>query len=401
VARPVAPSTFFFLILPYGASFGFVAVALPFLARENGVTVPEIGALVAGAFVPHTWKVFYAPVVDTLFTRKVWYGLGLAILVAGTAASLVVPISRATLPHVATLVFATQFGLTFLNMGCEAFIGHSVPAEQKARTSAWYQAGQVFGLGVGGAAILWLAQHLSTTVTALVVAVGLVACGVPILFLDEPDVGERRSLGAAFWTLLVDLGRLVTSRAGIIAIAIALAPIGAGAASNLFSAIAVEWNASDTVVELATGLAGGIVSAAGALASGWFALRLSRTSAYAIAACLIGASAVAMALLPHTSTMYVVWTLAYQLFLGFGQGVFVAFVFETIGKGAVATKYNIFAALLNLRVYYTTRLDGWAHQTWSSNGVLYMDTALTLVGLVMLAGLVAFARASIKKPEPA
>jgi PAT family beta-lactamase induction signal transducer AmpG len=282
-------------------------------------------------------------------------------------------------------------------MSCEGIIGHSVPPELKGRTSGWYQGGQLFGLGVGGGAMLWLAQHLSPTVTAIVVSIGLVACGIPMLLVDEPDMGERGGLLSAFWILLVDLFRLVTSRVGIVAILIALSPLGSGAASNLFSAIAVEWNASDTVVEIATGIGGGIVSAIGALSSGWIGLRLSRTTAYAIAASLIGASAVAMALLPHTSAMYVVWTLAYQLFLGFAQGVFIGFVFETIGKGAVATKFNIFASLLNLRVVYATRLDGMAHTSFGANGVLYTDTALTLGGLLVLAGLVLFARAGIKK----
>ncbi len=396
MGRPVAPSTFFFLILPYGASFGFVSVALTFLARENGVTVPEIGTLVALAFMPHTWKFLYAPIVDTTLTRKAWYAIGLAILVAGTAACLLVPITRASLGLITKLVLVTQIGLTLLNMGCEAFIGHSVSESMKGRAAGWYQAGQLFGLGVGGAAMLWLAQHLSHGLTAVISAVGLTACGLPILFLDEPNGGEGGGVWAAFVTLWRDLVALVTSRNGIIALLIAIAPIGSGAASNLFAAIAVDWGASDTVVEIATGVAGGIASAAGALAGGWFADRMTRTTVYAIGAALVAVSAAAMALFPHTSAMYVVWTLAYQIFLGFAQAVFVGFIFETIGKGAVATKYNVFASLLNLRVVYATKLDGAAHASWGANGVLYTDAALTLVGLAALAALVAVARAGRK-----
>jgi MFS family permease len=396
VARPVAPSTFFFLILPYGASFGFVSVALTFLARENGVTVPEIGTLVALAFLPHTWKFLYAPIVDTTLTRKAWYVIGLAILVAGTGACLLVPITRDSLGTITKLVLVTQIGLTLLNMGCEAFIGYAVSDAMKGRAAGWYQAGQLFGLGVGGAAMLWLAQHVSHGLTAALSAVGLTACGVPMLFLDEPEGRDREGVRAAFATLLRDIVKLATSRAGIIALLIALAPIGSGAASNLFSAIAVDWRASDTVVEVANGVGGGIAAAGGALAAAWVGTRMSRTTVYAIAAALVGGSAVAMALTPHTPTMYVVWTLAYQVFLGYGQAVFVGFIFETIGKGAVATKYNIFASLLNLRVVYATRLDGIAHASWGADGVLFTDTALTVAGLVALGLLVAVARSGPK-----
>src|SRR5258708_21335890 len=66
-----------------------------------------------------------------------------------------------------------------------------------------------------------------------------------------------------------DLWRVARSRIGFPAIVIVFLPIGTGAASNLWAAVADSWRASADTVALVNGALGGIVSAAGCIAGGY------------------------------------------------------------------------------------------------------------------------------------
>ena len=64
------PWVFLALVLPFGASTGYVTVTLAFMLAAKGVTVAAIGALSAASTLPQTWKVLWAPLVDTTLTPQ-------------------------------------------------------------------------------------------------------------------------------------------------------------------------------------------------------------------------------------------------------------------------------------------------------------------------------------------
>ena len=394
MTRAPRPWHFFFLVLPFGAAFGFVSVALPYVARQRGISVAAISAIVAAALLPHSPKFLWAPIVDLTWTRKAWYGLALAFLCAGTCASMAIPIAPSSLPALTAVVVASQFAATFLGMACEGLIGHAVPLEKRGVAAGWFQAGSFLGLGVGGGAAMTLIERLGGPIGGLAIGASLGACALPLLWFDEPRVAERPPLSMALRGLARDLKELVRSRGGIEALFICISPIGAGAASNLFGAIADDWHASLELVALTTGAVGGIVSAIGAAAGGWLATRMGRRSAYAVGGALTAAAAIAMAAAPHEPWAYAVLTLAYQAMNGVAFAAFSAFAFEVAGKGAIATKYNVLASLANVALAYMTRIDGAAHARWGGGGVLWVDAAMTGAGIV---GLVVLGR--VRRPE--
>ncbi len=390
--RTPRPWHFFFLVLPYGVSFGFVSVALPYVARERGIAVEAIGAVVAAAFAPHAWKFLWAPIVDTTLKRKTWYLIALTLVALGTFASMTMPITSSSLPALTTVVVASQVGLTLLYMACEGTLGRALPPERKSTAAAWLQAGTFLGLGVGGGVAIELVSRLPGALAGAIIAVTMLVCALPLLAFDEPPAGEERSVLQALRDLMRDLGALLRSRSGVMAIVLCLSTVGAGAASNLFGALADDWHASRALVELTNGWLGGIVSAGGALATGWFIRRVDRRIAYGLAGALTATSGVAMALAPHVAWSYAVFTLTYGAFTGMAYAAFSAFAFETIGTQSVATKYNILASLLNLSIVFKTRLDGRAHGSWGGSGVLLVDAAITLGGVVVLATAAALTR---------
>ena len=251
------PWHFFFLVLPYGVSFGFVSVALPYVARERGISVGAIGGLVAAAFEPHAWKFLWAPIVDTTLTRKAWYLMGLVLIAVGTFASMAMPIAADSLGTLTTVVVASQLGLTLLYMACEGTLGRAVPAEAKATAASRLQAGTFLGLGVGGGIAIELVTHLSGAAAGAIIAATLLLCAFPLFLFDEPPADEERHVGRALRDLFKDLWALLRSRPGVMAIVLALSSVGAGAASGLFGALAEDWHVSRELVELTNGWLGG------------------------------------------------------------------------------------------------------------------------------------------------
>jgi MFS transporter, PAT family, beta-lactamase induction signal transducer AmpG len=263
--RGPAPPLFFALILPYGASFGYVAVAFPYIATHHGLSAEQAGTLIAAAFGPHAIKFLWAPVVDTALTKKAWYLIALALVILGTILSAAIPIDAARLPLLTTVIVASQVGLTLMGMACESFLAHSVPPLQKGRAAGWYQAGLAFGSGCGGGAALWLSQHLPAGwMVGAVLGVAMLACALPLLALREP-APMGHGLGEAMRALGRDFKGIALSRVGILGLVVCLSPVGAGAAGNYFGPNADAWDASANVVAAVTGVAGGVVTAIGAV----------------------------------------------------------------------------------------------------------------------------------------
>jgi len=173
------------------------------------------------------------------------------------------------------------------------------------------------------------------------------------------------------------------SRAGILALLICFLPIGTGAAANLWSAVADNWNASADTVALVTGVLGGIVSAFGCLVGGYGSDRMDRKAAYALYGLLMAMCAVGMAFAPRTESMYVVFTLIYAFIQGLTYAAFTAVVLEAIGLGAAATKYNVYASLSNMPIAYMTLVDGWAHTRWGAVGLLDVEAAIGVAGILV------------------
>ncbi len=390
--RVCRPWHLFFLILPYGTSFGFVSVAIPYVARQHGVSVEAIGALLAAAFVPHAWKFLWAPLVDSFGSRKAWYSGSLGLVAVGTFASMALPIAADSLGALTAVVVVSQLALTFLGMACEAFVGNEMAPESRRAASGWMQAGTFLGLGLGGGAAIELVGAVGGALAGAVIAAVLFACALPLPYFDETARGDRPPFERAVRELWQELWGLARSRAGFAALLVCASPIGSGAAGNLFGAMADEWRASREVVALTTGALGGLVSALGAGAGGWLAGRMNRRAAYALAGGLTAATGAAMALAPRSPATYVTFTLVYQVWNGVAYAAFSALAFETIGKGAVATKYNLLASLVNASIVYTTRVDSSAHARWGGRGVLLADAAMTTAAILVLLVIVAAAR---------
>lgn len=383
-SRRFHPAVFLILILPFGVIGGYLQVTLGFMLSKAGVSVAETAGLIAVGFLPHTWKFIWAPIADTTLTRKKWYVLAAILTSAGILAMGLIPPTGAGLKLLGYAAFIGNLAVTFLGMAVESMMAYATPEDEKGRAGGWFQAGNLGGTGVGGGLGLILAQHLAAPwMAAAIIAGACLMCVIALAAVPEPEAAHRHpSLRTSLMNVVRDVWGVTRSRFGALALILCFLPIGSGAASGLWATVAKDWNASANTVAIVTGVLGGLVSAVGCLAGGWLSDRINRKGAYALYGVLQALCAAGMALAPRDERSYIVFTTLYAFITGLTYAGFSAFVLEAMGLGAAATKYNLYASLSNMPIYYMTWVDGQAHEKWGPAGMLYAEGVFCVLGLV-------------------
>ena len=154
------PVLFLILFLPLGITNGYVVVTLAYLLSQAGIGVAAIAGLAAWSLFPQTWKVLWAPLVDTTLTIKSWYLISAVTTGALMIATAVVPQTNANLVLIEAFVVLFSLTSTFNCMAADSLMAHATAPEEKGRAGGWSQAGNLGGSGLGGGAGLWLAQHV-------------------------------------------------------------------------------------------------------------------------------------------------------------------------------------------------------------------------------------------------
>ncbi|HVR64078.1 MAG TPA: MFS transporter, partial [Polyangia bacterium] len=394
VGRRVHPLLYFVLFLPFCTPSGYVAVALGFLAPERGISVAGVSELVAMTVLPQTYKFLWAPLVDVLSTRKRWY-LGASLVSALTLAALgLVPLAPASLPILEALIFANSVASAFLAMAVEGIMANVTAEADRGRAAAWSQAGNLGGYALGGGLGFHLVRTLPREWMApAFLALASLACCVALLPLPEP-AKIAGAAGARLKAVFREVWQVIWSRQGALALPLCFLPMGASAAAQLFSAVAREWHASPSLVELMNGWLSGVIMIAGCLLAGRVSDAMDRKAAYAAAGGVLAAFALVMAFAPQTPFTYGLLCIGYSLATGLCYGTFTGFVLELSGGAAAATKYNVFASLSNIPIWYMTRLDGWTADRHGALRMLLVDAAAGFVGIAALAVVLAVVRSA-------
>jgi len=399
--RRAHPIVFLVLILPFGAMSGYLTVAVAYLLSKAGVGVEQIAALIAVSFIPQTWKFLWAPVADTTLNRKTWYVLAAIVSAAGIYLTGAVPATGGYITVLYAVVLVSNVAVTFLAMAVESLMVYDTPPEERGRAAGWFQAGNLGGGGLGGGAGLWMAENLPEPwMAGAVLAAACTLCMIALLYVPEPPPLPHTD---RYWRRLADvlddLWQVARARPGFLALLICFLPIGSGAVSGLWSAVADDWHASADTVALVTGVLGGIVAAVGCLVGGYLCDRMDRKTAYALYGLLQAGCAIGMAIAPRTEPMYIVFTTIYAFISGLTYAGFSAVVLDAIGLGAAATKYNLFASLSNMPIAYMTLVAGWAHTRWGPTGMLVTEAVICVAGILVFV-VIAVATRRYRVPLP-
>lgn len=134
---------------------------------------------------------------------------------------------------------------------------------------------------------------------------------------------------------------------------------------------------------MVTGVVGGLLSALGCLIGGWICDQMNRRNAYLLFGFIGAVTAVGMAYSPRTEIMFILWTSFYAITMGLSYAGFTAFTLEVIGKGAAASKYNIFAALSNAPIYFMTYIVGVAYLRGGATFMLNTEATFAVGAIVV------------------
>ncbi len=382
---PRHPFVWAVLYFPFGLTIGFPSIALGYLASRAGVSVSDIAGVIGMTWLASGWKFTWAPLGDYTLSRKLWYRIAITLVSIGFIAMASVPLGPATMPLLSGIVLLTSISGTFIAFATEGLMTYHSPPAMRGRSGGWFQSGNQFAQIAGGGLGLWLMQHLPHPwMAGVALAAILWICSLGLNGLEEPPRhlhhGSPADRALDAWRELVNL---VKSRAGRIALILAILPIGTGAAQGLFGAIAGEWHVGSDAVSAVLGIGGGLAVVAGCFVGGRLADRMSKPASYAISCALGVLGCVAIALSPRTGTGYAASTLFYTFTLGMAAATLTALVISIIGNTAAATKINLFFALNTLFSLGMLRVNGWAHDAWRTNGMLFTEAAVGVAALLV------------------
>jgi MFS transporter, PAT family, beta-lactamase induction signal transducer AmpG len=378
-------SVFLPLIFPFGVSTGYVTVTLAYILAQRGMPVAAVGAVIALSTLPQTWKVLWAPLVDTTLSPKRWYLIGaLAVGLTILAMSLIQSPASA-MPLLSGLVMVSSIASTLCSMSTETFMAN-LGGRQQGRASGWSQAGNFAGTGVGGGLALYLAQHVHAQwVSGAVTAAVCLACALPLLLIDEPERHGRPTLRETFGEVIRDVWSVASKRSGILVIFLMLLPIGSG--MMLWNSTAPEWKVSAELVALTGGVINGVISGLAALAGGYVCDLMDRRLAYCLFGALVAPVLVLTVFLPRTPEVWVIASLTYQALVAACYSAYSAVTLEVIGGGAAATKFNLMASAGNVPITIMPLVDGTLHDRYGTAAMFYGEAALS-VAAALLFGLV-------------
>jgi PAT family beta-lactamase induction signal transducer AmpG len=380
------------LYLPFGALYGFGSVALTNLASQRGISISQAALIIASGLMISWLKWLWAPVVDISLTPRAWYLLSTVLSGIGVFAMSAVPLDSR---HFALLIFivaTANFVNSIVGMAVEAIIAGSIPPSHAGRVSAWLQAGNLGGIGVGGGLGLYLLVHLPEPWMSGAIMAALFCCCCAALRFTPEVASKHRGRGPwiAVRGVIGDLWTMFRTKDGFQAAILCALPIGTGTAQGVLTqdAVAKYWGAGSDEVALTQGLLSGLVTATGCFIGGFLCQRLHPRVAYAGIGLILAVIAVAMGVTPHRPIDYVVWSMIYVLGVGLAYAAFSAVVLDAMGPGSGATKYNVFASLSNFPMWWLGLLLGYIAEKGGHRGapwMLFTEAGLNVVGVVAFA----------------
>ena len=389
-AKPVAnypsPIAFALVTLPSGIAQGFLTITLPFIARRAGVSVAAISSIIAIGLMPLVLDFAWSPLIDLTLTYKRWCAIGTCWCAGMLVLLSCMPLRPSTAGLATSGAFALIIGTTFILIAVSGLIAYGVPDELKGKAAGGLQVGNTGGIGLGGGIGVWLAAHFSTPMMpGVVLALTSLAFLAPLSMVPDAAHSVSGSVVQRILGIGRDLWDLVRQPRGALVAALVLTPVGAGAANNLWSAVAEEWHVSANTVALVTGAAGACVAAAGCAIGGWWADRMDRRVVYLAGGGILALVGTVLAITPRNPVLFTTGTLSYTMTVGICNAAFSALIISTIGRGAAASKCAILGAMGNVPVSYMTAFDGWVHDRWGSVVMLVTEAAICVLLIVITA----------------
>lgn len=379
----IQPYYIFFLILPAGISNGFVTVVLPYFLTKNGIPVAITASIVAIAVSANVWRFLWGPIVDISLSLKKWFWIGISSSIVTLLLLCFIPLRTDGVILLCAIVFISQVAATISLLPVNGFMANCIDENKKGKASGWYQAGSLTGTGLGGGAGLWIATQYSIQTAGIILCVASFLFALFIFLFNDIKHNKEIAIIYEIKNMASEILAMIKIPVSLFVVFLVMMPIGSGAMSNLWSAIAQDWKADVSTVVLVTGILSGLISALGCVAGGFIADKWGVWVAYLGSGTLCAIVAFIIALLPLYPIVYIGGVLAYAFSTGLVYAAFTSLTLYAIGKKHVATKFSIIASLGNLPVAYVTSLNGWVHDKFNSRYMLLTEAVLGMAFVIL------------------
>jgi len=186
---------FIALYLAQGIPEGMTLFGIPAWMAMNGKSPGEIGAFVAAAGLPWSFKFIVAPLMDR-FTylpmgrRRPWVLIGQLGLIASFAAMAFVPDPLNNLSLLMAAGFAVGFFGAFQDVATDGMAIDIIPVNQQARANGFMWGSKIIGTSASLALGSWLLNQYgySSAILMLSISVGCIML-VPLFLRERP--GEK------------------------------------------------------------------------------------------------------------------------------------------------------------------------------------------------------------------
>jgi len=378
------PWLFNFLIAPEAIiSIGLINGALAFLLRDEGVDPARAAGIVGLLSLPHAIYFLWGPITDFFLRRGTWL-----ILSAVTAAvALVFAFYQPELgsPLGISLLFLTACLGVLVAAACGGIMGTLRSESARRRAGSFYQSGSLL---FGGLAVFLLvsASHLSRPylgwmIAAMIVLPSLSALATP----PQPDLSEGPASQAAA-RMFAEFKSTFLRWEAIPYTLLITFPACSGAMIGLLPELARDYGVSGQQVAWMNGLAGALLTAAGALTAALVPVRVRAPIAYLIAGLLNAGSLTILALGPMQPRVYFLSTVLFLFTVGACYAFFTGVALEFLGQSGKSgsTRYAIINSIGNVPVAYMSWVDGRGYAQWGPRAMPGIDAILSTFGALLL-----------------
>ena len=379
------PWLFTFLIAPDAViSIGLVGGAITYLLRDEGVAPGRAASIAALLSLPHAIYFLWGPLTDFWMRRRTW----LLLAAAASAIAMVVAFHQPRLasPWAIGLLFLSACLGVFVVAACGGILGTLHSELSRRRASSFYQSGSLTFGAVAVFVLVTCSGRLSLSslgwiVAAMIVLPSLAALSAPA----QPLTSEQtaRHTAARIWHEF----RSTFLRWEAIPYTLLVAsPCCSGAMIGLLTQLARDYGVTGYQVAWTNGLAGALLTSAGALAASLIPIRVRASIAFPIAGLVNSATLAIFAIGPLRPAVYFAGTVLFLFTIGAGYALFTGVALEFLGSSGKSgsSRYAIINSIGNVPVAYMTYLDGRGYALWGPRAMPAADAIITAAGCLLL-----------------
>jgi len=385
-----APWHFGILNLSHGVvTAGITGTLLAYLLRQQGLTPHAIANESSLLILPGTLFFLWSPITDFLLRRRTW--LLLASAVGSVAVLLALQMDSYASRGAVMLLFTASCLILLASAALGGLVASLMRPEQRTRVGCFLQAGNLGGGAIGGGILLMMAPHVSKFTLGAAAAAAVIAPALLVLLLHEPPLAKSDTGFAVQMSIMGrEFKKTFLRLSALPAVLLLVSPLGSGGAMGILSSIAKDYGVSGNQVAWTNGIAGGLLTLAGALGMSLMPARFDIRIAYAVTGLVNAAVLAVFCVGTPRPWMYLLGSGLFLFTVGACWAMYSALVLKIVGAPgrSGSGRYAIGVSVANLPVAYMAALDGWGAKWFGPKGLPGIDMVLS--GAVALAFLAWF-----------